>query len=210
MPVTPIRLYRSAISGHAHRVELFLSLLDVPYEAIDIDLRAGQQKSEEFLKLNPFGQVPVIDDAGTVVSDSNAILVYLALKHGGEQWLPRDPAGAANVQRWLSVASGEIAFGPALARIGKQFGRPVNMEAATGLAHRLFKLMEPQLQRRSYLAADHPTVADIAAYSYIARAPEGDVSLEAYPALRAWLQRIEALPRFLPMIELVKPAANAA
>lgn len=210
MPATPIKLYRSIISGHAHRAELFLSLLDLQYETIDIDLRAGQQKSEEFLKLNPFGQVPVIDDGGTVVSDSNAILVYLAHKYGGEQWLPRDPVGASNVQRWLSVASGEIAFGPGLARIGKQFGRPVNMEAAADLAHRLFKLMESHLQARNYLAAGHPTIADIAAYSYIARAPEGDVSLQEYPALRAWLRRIEALPRFLPMIELVKPAASAA
>jgi glutathione S-transferase len=207
--IKSIKLYRSIVSGHAHRAELFLSLLGLPYEAVDIDLRAGQQKSEEFLRLNPFGQVPVIDDAGTIVSDSNAILVYLALKYGGDTWLPRDPVGASNVQRWLSVAAGEIAFGPGLARIGKQFGRPVNMEAAAGLAHRLFKLMELHLQERAYLAAGHPTIADIAAYSYIARAPEGDVPLDAYPALRAWLQRIEALPRFLPMIELVKPAASA-
>ena len=71
----PIKLYRSIISGHAHRAELFLSLLGLPYTAIDIDLRAGQQRGAEFLKLNPFGQVPVIDDDGVVVADSNAILV---------------------------------------------------------------------------------------------------------------------------------------
>ena len=61
---SPIKLYRSIVSGHAHRAELFLSLLGLPYSTIDIDLRAGEQKNEGFLKLNPFGQVPVIDDNG--------------------------------------------------------------------------------------------------------------------------------------------------
>lgn len=206
-PQSPIKLYRSVLSGHAHRAELFLSLLGLPYTAIDIDLRAGQQKSAEFLKLNPFGQVPVIDDNGAVVADSSAILVYLALKYGDEHWMPRDAEGAAQVQRWLAVAAGEIAFGPAVARLAKRFGAQVDAEAAARRAERLFSVMESELQTRPFLAAGHPTIADIAGYSYIARAPEGDISLAPYPALRAWLARIEALPRFLPMIELPAIAA---
>jgi glutathione S-transferase len=207
---SPIKLYRSIVSGHAHRAELFLSLLGLPYSTIDIDLRAGEQKNEGFLKLNPFGQVPVIDDNGTVVADSNAILVYLALQYGDEHWMPRDPAGAAQVQRWLSVAAGEIAFGPALARVIKRFNRPYDIDTATAIAARLFTVMDKQLHERPYLAATHPTIADIAAYSYIARAPEGDVSLEPYPALQAWLKRIEAMPRFVPMIELPPHPGKAA
>ncbi|RJF97271.1 glutathione S-transferase family protein [Noviherbaspirillum saxi] len=207
---SPIKLYRSIISGHAHRAELFLSLLGLSYATIDIDLRAGQQHGAEFLKLNPFGQVPVIDDNGTIVCDSNAILTYLALKYGDEHWMPRDPVGAANVQRWLSVAAGQIAFGPGLARIIKQFNRPLDINAAVDLAARLFAVMESELAQRQFLAADHVTIADIAAYSYIARAPEGGISLQPYPALQAWLQRIEALPRFVPMIELPLPAAKVA
>lgn len=206
----PIKLYRSVLSGHAHRVELFLSLLALPYTTIDVDLRAGEHKRAEFLKLNPFGQVPVIDDNGTVIADSNAILVYLALRYGDEHWLPRDPAGAASVQRWLSVAAGEIAFGPGAARLAKRFGAALDIEAATQRATRLFGLIENHLQGRSFLAADYITLADIAAYSYIARAPEGDISLAPYPLMRAWLERIEALPRFIPMIELPAPTAQAA
>ncbi|WP_292932996.1 glutathione S-transferase [Noviherbaspirillum sp.] len=209
-PPSPIKLYRSIVSGHAHRAELFLSLLGLPFDAVDIDLRAGQQKSAEFLKLNPFGQVPVIDDNGTVVADSNAILVYLALRYGDEHWMPRDAFGASQLQRWLSVAAGEIAFGPALARVGKRFGRPVDIDAAQQRAQRLFAIMDTELQARSFLLGDTPTIADIACYSYIARAPEGDVSLAPYPALRAWLARIEALPRFVPMIELPPAGAKAA
>ena len=208
-PNSPIKLYRSVISGHSHRAELFLSLLGLPYAPIDIDLRAGQQRSPEFLKLNPFGQVPVIDDNGVVIADSNAILVYLATKYGDEHWLPRDPVGAASVQRWLSVAAGDIAFGPATARLGKAFGMPVDVDAATRRAERLFSVMELELTARPWLCGASPTIADIAGYSYIARAPEGGISLEPYPSIRAWLSRIEATPHFLPMIDLSKPAKAA-
>lgn len=207
---SPIKLYRSVISGHAHRAELFLSLLHLPYTAIDIDLRAGQQRGPEFLKLNPFGQVPVIDDNGVVVADSNAILVYLAMKYGDESWLPRDPVGAARVQRWLSVAAGDIAFGPAVARLGMRLGVPVDVAGAARRAERLFSIMEGELQNRPWLCGAQPTIADVAGYSYIARAPEGGISLQPYPSLRAWLARIEALPRFVPMIELPAAPSKAA
>ncbi|HEY0844675.1 MAG TPA: glutathione S-transferase [Noviherbaspirillum sp.] len=206
---SPIKLYRSVISGHAHRAELFLSLLGLPYVAIDLDLRAGQQRHPDFLKLNPFGQVPVIDDNGVVVADSNAILVYLATKYGDEHWLPRDAIGAAAVQRWLSVAAGDIAFGPATARLGKAFGIPVDMDAAERRAERLFSVMESELASRPWLCGPSPTIADIAGYSYIARAPEGGIALEPYPSMRAWLVRIEELPRFLPMIDLSRTARAA-
>lgn len=205
-PSAPIVLYRSRISGHAHRAELFLSLLGLPYTPVDVDLRAGEQKQPAFLARNPFGQVPVIDDGGTVVADSNAILVYLALKYGDARWLPRDPLGAAAVQRWLSVAAGEIAHGPAMARLGKGLGLPVDLPGAVARAERLFRVMEQELQQRAFLAGADATIADVAAYSYIVRAPEGGISLEPYPALRAWLARVEALPGFLPMIELPKAA----
>ncbi|WP_432262156.1 glutathione S-transferase family protein [Cupriavidus sp. TMH.W2] len=199
-PAKPLVLYRSPVSGHAHRAELFLGLLGLPHRLVDVDLRGGEQRSEAFLRLNPFGQVPVLDDDGVVIGDSNAILVYLATRHDDGRWLPRDPVGAARVQRWLSVAAGEIAFGPAAARLGVLFGRPVPMEDAVARAQRLFTLMESLLAGQPFLAADHATIADVAAYSYIARAEEGKVPLAPYPALNAWLRRIEALPGFVPML----------
>jgi glutathione S-transferase len=200
-PSTPLILYRFALSGHAHRAELMLSLLGLPYRLVDVDLRGGEHKRDPFLRLNPFGQVPVLDDAGTIVSDSNAILVYLAMRYDDGNWLPRDPAGAAAVQRWLSVAAGEIAFGPAAARLSVLFGAALPVEDARARATRLFALMEPILAGQPFLAASHATLADVAAYSYIARAEEGGVALLSYPALNAWLRRIEALPGFVPMPE---------
>jgi glutathione S-transferase len=199
-PARPIRLYRHALSGHSHRVELFLSLLGLPYALITVDLRSGAQRQQEYLKLNPFGQVPTIDDDGVILSDSNAILVYLASKYAEETtWLPSDPLGAALVQRWLSVAAGQIANGPAIARLINVFGAKLDQEKAFSVAERLFTIMNAQLTDRSFLVGNSPTIADVAGYTYIAHAPEGSISLEPYSHICSWLTRIEALPSFVPM-----------
>jgi glutathione S-transferase len=194
-----IKLYNFPRSGHAHRVELMLSLLELPTELIFVDLAKGAHKQPDFLALNAFGQVPVIDDQGVVLADSNAILVYLAQKYGKGRWLPTDPVGAARVQRWLSIAAGPIAFGPAIARLITVFGAPYNAEEVIVRSHNLLKVIDQELSKSTYLAGDEPTIADVAAYSYIAHAPEGNVSLADYANVRAWLARIEALPGFVGM-----------
>ena len=199
MTQAAIKLYRHPLSGHAHRVELMLSLLKLPTELVFVDLANGAHKQAEFLALNPFGLVPVIDDNGTLVSDSNAILVYLAKKYGDGQWLADEPLAAARVQRWLSVAAGQVAFGPAAARLITVFGAAFNAEEVINRAHALFKVMEGELATTPFLAGSTATIADVANYAYIAHAPEGNVSLQDYPNLRAWLARVEALPGFVPM-----------
>ena len=196
-----MKLYYHPISGHAHRAHLFLSLLGLDVELVEVDLLKAEQKTAAFLKLNPFGQVPVLEDGGTVIADSNAILVYLATRYGDAGWLPRDPVGAASVQRWLSVAAGEIASGPATARIINLFKKPVDPADAIARAHRILGLVDGSLAGREWIAAGQPTIADVALYSYIARAPEGNVDLAPYANVSAWLARMEALPRFLPFIK---------
>ncbi|RVU21193.1 glutathione S-transferase family protein [Methylobacterium oryzihabitans] len=196
-----MKLYHHPLSGHAHRARLFLSLLGVPHEAVEVDLKAGAHKRPEFLALNPFGQVPVLDDDGTVVSDSNAILVYVARKLGRTDWLPSDPQGEAAVQRWLSVAAGELAYGPAAARLVTVFGAKFNPEEVIGRAHTLLGRLEAHLTGRDWLVGERPTIADVALYSYLARAPEGNVDLSGYPAVNAYLRRIETLPGFVPFVQ---------
>lgn len=198
-PEQAIRLYRLDLSGHCHRVELFLSLLQLPCEVVDVDLRAGEHKRPAFLERNPFGQVPVIEDGAVTLADSNAILVYLEGRYAPGRWLPREPLAAARVQQWLSVAAGPLAYGAAAARVIALFCRPDDPAPAIARGHQLFGVMEAQLARQDWLAGDEPTLADIANYSYVARAPEGGVSLQAYPAVRAWLARVEGLPHFIPM-----------
>ena len=196
-----MKLYDFTLSGHSHRARLFLGLLGLSYKLVPIDLAAGEQKSADFLTLNPFGQVPVLEDDGVIVPDSNAILVYLATKYRRADWLPEDAAGAARVQRWLSVAAGQIAFGPAAARMVTLFGAPFDHPEAIARAHAILKLIEQSVTKQEWLAAAHATIADVALYSYVARAPEGDVDLSPYPKIRAWLARVEALPGFVPFPE---------
>ena len=195
----PIKLYNFPKSGHAHRIELMLSLLNLPTELVFVDLAKGAHKQPDFLALNPFGQVPVIDDNGTVIADSNAILVYLAKKYDNGTWLPEEPAAAARVQRWLSVAAGPLAFGPAAARLVTVFGASFNTDEVITRAHTLLKVIDAELAKSPFLAGNTATIADIANYSYIAHAPEGNVSLEPYANVRSWLARIESLPGFVPM-----------
>jgi len=203
----PIRLYRHPLSGHAHRAELMLSLLGLPIERVDVDFATGEHKSPPFLARNAFGQLPVIEDDGFVLADSNAILVYLALTHDpARRWLPVDARVQAQVQRWLSVAAGQLAHGPAAARVSAVFGRPPNPQHAT-VARQLFDVMEGHLAERDWLAADHPTIADVALYTYTAHAPEGGIALAPWPRLRAWIERVEALPGFVGMKRSALPAA---
>lgn len=192
-----MKLYRHPLSGHSHRAQLFLSLLGVPHELIDVDLKARAHKAPEFLALNPFGQIPVLDDEGTVIADSNAILVYLAKKLGRIDWLPEDPASAAKVQKWLSVAAGDIAFGPAAARLVTVFGANLDAEGAISRAHRVLAQIDAELAGHDFLVGARPTIADVALYSYVSAAPEGNVDLSDYAHVRAWLSRIERLPGFV-------------
>ncbi|MBX3678957.1 MAG: glutathione S-transferase [Rhodocyclaceae bacterium] len=200
-----IHLHGFPLSGHSHRVSLFLSLLGLPHQTIHVDLAAGAHKKPDFLAMNPFGLVPVLQDGEITLAESNAILVYLATRYGDASWLPRDPVGAARVERWLSIAAGPLASGPALARIRVVFGKTEPEAELIARSHALLTVMDAELAGTLFLVGATPTIADIACYSYVAHAPEGKVSLDAYANVRAWLARIEALPNFVGM-----PAAPQA
>lgn len=202
-----IKVYRHPLSGHCHRIELMLSLLGLPATFIDVDLVAGEHKASPFLDMNAFAQVPVLDDHGVILADSNAILVYLERRYGAGQgseqgtarWLPDDPLLQAQVQRWLSVAAGPLANSAMKARLVTVFNAPFDPEPLIAEAHELFAIMDAHLANQPFLAGEQATLAEVSLYSYIAHAPEGNVSLEPYQHLRAWLQRIEALEGFVPM-----------
>jgi len=195
-----IKLYRHPLSGHSHRVELFLSILALKADIIDVDVMGGEHKQPEFLSKNIFGQIPVLEDGATTLSDSNAILAFLARKYDTTRtWLPINPEELSDVQRFLSVAAGSVAFGPAAARLVNVFGASLDHEKARQIANDVLAVLNDHLWGRKWLATDNPTIADIANYTYIAHAPEGDVSLETYPNIIAWLKRVEGLPGFVPM-----------
>lgn len=170
-PPQPICLYHAPLSGHCHRVHTFLSMLPLPlpHELIDVDLKRLEQKEWSYLSKNSIGQVPMIEDGAQVLSDSTAILVYLVKQYGNAHWLPDDPVGAAQVQRYLSMASGEIAHGLHAARRVKVFDAPLGHGAVVQTAQRIFSVLNMALERSAFLVGTTPTIADPAVYRYVAR-----------------------------------------
>lgn len=201
-------LYSFPLSGHSHRAELALSLMGLDFENRVMDLRAGEQKSDWFLKLHPEGKVPVLVDGDDVIYESTAILTYLAAKYDvANTWIPASAYEQSLVQRYFAQASGPLAAGPARARLIQLFGANFDEEETITNAHAYLAGLEANLQGRDYLLGEAITFADVALYSYVARAPEGFVSLDAYPNIRGWLARIEAQDGFVEIPETGVPAA---
>lgn len=193
------KLHDLELSGNCYKVRLFSALLGLDVEVVPVDFMGGAHKTPAFLEKNPFGEIPVLEDGDFILRDSQAILVYLARKYGGETWLPTDPAGMAEVMIWLMAAENEIARGPNDARLHDKFGFPIDVAKARENAARILGLMEARLSKNDWLALDRPTIADIACMPYVGLSHEGGVSLDPYPAIRAWIARIKALPGFVSM-----------
>jgi glutathione S-transferase len=191
-----MKFYNVGASGNAYKVRILLALLRVPHEVVLLDLAKREHKTPEFLRLNPRGEVPVIEDAGAVVWDSGACLVYLARKHGGERWLPTAPAPMAEVMQWLSLAASEIQFGLQYARRGLMQKRWTagTLEQNHAIARVALTAIEQRLKKNEWLALDRATIADVACFSYVESAPESGIPLDAYPNISAWLERCMALP----------------
>ncbi len=194
-----MKLYDFTLSGNCHKIRMMLAMLGIDYETQSIDLLDKEQLSPEFLAVNPFHKVPVIDDDGFVLRDSAAILIYLVRKYGKPEWHPDDPAAIAEIQQWLSFSVNEVFNGFAIARALIIFKREGDHEAAVELSRQGLDIMERHLKDHDWLALGRVTAADIACYPYTALIEEGHVSLEPYPAVREWIGRVEALPGYVAM-----------
>ena len=203
-----IKLYDTELSANAHKCRLLMSMLGVDYERVEVNVMKGENRAPEFLALNPLGLVPVLTDGDDVVRDSGAILVYLAMKYGDESWLPRDPAGMAEVVAWLTFAANEINNGVTVARFAKLSGNPkIDLNTAQRRGGASLKILDAILADREWLALGRPTIADIACYPYIALAGEGEVRPDGRDNVIAWIGRVEALPGWVPMPGLPYKAA---
>jgi glutathione S-transferase len=194
-----IRLFEFQRSGNCHKVRLMLSLLGLAYDSVQLDPDGIDHKSAKFLAMNPFGEVPVLVDGDLTLRESQAILVYLARCYGSSDWLPEDASGLAEVTAWLCTAANEVAQGPMALRAHHKLGRPIDLAAAQAVTARLLGILDGHLSERNWLALGWPTVADVAVYPYLALAPDAHIDLVPYPAVRAWLGRVRALPGYLGM-----------
>jgi glutathione S-transferase len=192
-------LYDLDRSGNCYKVRLLLSMLGRAYRRVRVDSTAGETQTAEFKRLNPRGQIPVLADGETVIWDSMAILVYLARRHGGEQWLPSDALGEARVMQWLAVSENELLYGVARARAALRLNRPFDPEQCRAEARPGLEAMERRLGEGAWLAAGHPTIADLACYPYLSLAAEAELALGPYPGIQAWLRRLEGVPGWIPI-----------
>ena len=194
-----MKLYDLELSGNCYKVRLFAALAKIPLEMVPVDFMGGEHKRPPLTNLNPWGQLPILEDGKVVLRDSQAILVYLAAQYGDENWLPRDATGLGEVMQWLSTSANELQNGPCAARLADKFGYAIDKANTLERAARILPLIEAHLAAHQWLALGRPTIADCAVMPYVALAPEGGISLEAYPNIRQWIARIKALPGFIPM-----------
>ena len=197
-----LKLYNRERSGNCYKVRLMLSLLCLEYEKVPVH-REGKHRNilpPGYDKLNPLRQLPVLVADGKAYWGTIAILVYLARKYGGTQWLPDDAEGEGEVTQWLSLGQNEIFYGLGRARSmrANRWHGYGTLEEAHQIAHVALRALEGRLAGNDWLALGRTTIADVACYSYTVFAPEGGVSLKPYPGVRAWLTRIQALPGYLP------------
>lgn len=202
-----ITLYDYELSGNCYKVRLLLGILGLEWETRRIDFHPGREhESAWFLRLNPLGQVPVLEDGGLVLRDAQAILTYLAAKYDRSgRWYPTgDPRTLGETAMWLAFAEGITATASA-ARLAEGFFYELDADAARAGAHELFRVLDEHLwfaeqEGRDWLCAPgHPTVADVACFPYVMLSEEGGVSRMPYPAIRRWTDRFKRIPGFTPM-----------
>jgi len=191
-------------SGNCYKLQLLASLLDIPHQWVDVDILAGETRSQDFLDKNPAGQIPLLElDDGRILSESNAILNFLA---EGSAYLPEAGFERARVLQWQFFEQYSHEPYIAVARfINKYLGLPedrrAEFESRQEGGHRALKVMERQLERTPWLVGESPTIADISLYAYTHVADEGGFDLEGYPAIRSWLGRVRSLPGYSGMAE---------
>jgi len=204
-----LKLYDRERSGNAYKVRLLLSFLNLPYDRIPVPMQDGRnQVDSSYLRLNPRGQIPTLQDGDATLWGSTAILSYLALRYDETaSWLPRDPLSFSEVVQWLELAQNEIQSGLFQARAIVQFGLAGNLQAAQQIARQALDVLETRLSFEQWLAGPGPTIADIACFPYTALAREGKVDVSAYPGVQRWIDDFRSLDRFvgMPGIEAGRP-----
>ncbi len=197
-------LHDYVLSASCYKVRLLAALLGVRLELVAVDFHPGRaHKSVVFRALNPAGSLPVLVDGDLVLTESTAMLVYLA-QMAGPDWLgATDATSAARVQHWLAF-SARLNGSLGLARLHDMLHFAADIDSARAAGHQCLREIEAHLSEarfagRIFLEGDRPTIADIACFPNIALAPDGGVELNDYPSLRLWQRAIRSLPRFIEM-----------
>jgi glutathione S-transferase len=193
------KLHDFTHSGSCYKIRLLANILGISYETVPVDFVNKQQKTEEYLALNAFGEIPIFVEGELRLRDSQAILVYLASKYDKSgMWYPNTPEAMGRINQWLSTAGGEITNATG-ARLVKLLNYPLDLEQLQKGARRIFAIMDKHLADKEWLELGHPTIGDIACFPNTALAGQGGIDLEPFAKVREWIQRVKELPGFIPM-----------
>jgi len=196
-----MKLYNVAYSGNSYKVRLLLSQLGLPCEIIEVDILKGESRTAEFLKINPNGRTPVLDDNGFILAESNAILAYLTK---GTKFLSDDRKKFALVFQWMFFEQYSHEPYIATSRFWLQH-KPDSPEKTALLASKrdggwaALRIMEEHLAKNSFFVGDY-SIVDIALFAYTHVSHEGGFSLDNFPTIKAWIERVKAQPGFVPII----------
>lgn len=194
-----ITLYDCDISGSCYKIRFLLNVLSVDYTKVPVDFVNKEHKSDKYLALNAFGEIPIFEDGGLRLRDAQAIMVYIASKYDtARKWYPTDAEAQGKIQQWLSTGGGEV-MNAAAARLVKVLKYPLDLEKLHAGANRVFKIMDDHLANRDFLALDYPTIADIACFPYTALAGEGGIDLAPYKNIQRWIGNMKKVPGFITM-----------
>ncbi len=196
------KVYGMSISGNCYKVRLLLEQLQIAYDWVEIDTRSGRTRSAQFLAMNPNGHVPTLElEPGQFLAESDAILFYLA--EGTSLW-PTRRRERAEVLQWMFFEQYSHEPYIAVARficlmLPSDHARRAELPRLLERGDQALAVMEQHLKARSFFVAEAYSIADIALYAYTHAAADGGFSLQRYPAIMAWLARVERQPRFLRM-----------
>lgn len=193
-----MKLYDLDVSGNCYKVRLFASLAHIELETVSVNIAAGEHKQPPLSGLNPLGQLPVLQDGPDTFRDSQAILVYLAGAYGGLAWWPGHAQGQGEIVQWLSFAANEVQHSLCTARLIQKFGFVSDKAAALAKSAAVLSILDKHLEHHDWLAIGRPSIADCAVYPYVILAPEGDIDLSPYGHVARWIERLKALPGYLP------------
>jgi glutathione S-transferase len=200
-----LTLYGDLDSGNVYKVRLLLAQLGVPYRRVDTTQNRDETRTAEFRAINPIGKIPtVVFDDGRTLSESGAILFYLAQKTA---LFPGDAWDQASVLRWMFFE--QYSHEPYIA-VNRHWMLHLPPAERAELAPRIIDnrargehalaVMEQQLSGNDWLSAGRYTIADIALYAYTHTAPDGGFDLGPYRVIRNWLERVRAQPHHIPQI----------
>lgn len=201
-----MNIYGDGLSGNCYKIQLLCSLLGLEYQWVEIDVLAGDTQTEAFLSKNQNGKIPLLElDDGQFISESNAILNYLAID---TEFLPSNNYLRAKVLQWQFFEQYSHEPYIAVARyIAKYLGLPddrrADYESKQSGGHKALQVMEGQLNQSDFLVGETCSIADISLFAYTHVADEGGFDLTDYPAILSWLERIKALPDYRPMKKTV-------